>query len=113
LIKFSKPWKNSPASVAESAEQTERSRKRISILVAEDDPVSRELISIRLTKWSYEPVLAKDGLEAMPFDKDKLQARIMVGLRVIGLRNGAGRTGEGTLKPPKMNSKNLRLRIPI
>jgi len=64
-IKFTIPWENFPASVAESAEQIEQSRERISILVAEDDSVSRELISTRLTKWGYEPVLAKDGLEAM------------------------------------------------
>ena len=35
------------------------------ILVAEDDPVSRILISTRLTKWGYEVVLRNDGAEAM------------------------------------------------
>jgi len=33
--------------------------------VAEDDPVSRTLISTRLTKWGYEPVVTSDGAEAM------------------------------------------------
>jgi DNA-binding response OmpR family regulator len=33
--------------------------------VAEDDPVSRILISTRLTKWGYEVVLRNDGAEAM------------------------------------------------
>ena len=35
------------------------------ILVAEDDPVSRILISTRLTNWGYEVVLRNDGAEAM------------------------------------------------
>ena len=35
------------------------------ILVAEDDPVSRLLISTRLTNWGYEVVLRNDGAEAM------------------------------------------------
>jgi DNA-binding response OmpR family regulator len=33
--------------------------------VAEDDPVSRILISTRLTNWGYEVVLRNDGAEAM------------------------------------------------
>jgi DNA-binding response OmpR family regulator len=35
------------------------------ILVAEDDPVSRTLISSRLTKWGYDVVITNDGAEAM------------------------------------------------
>lgn len=35
------------------------------ILVAEDDPVSRELICARLGKWGYEVVVTHDGAEAM------------------------------------------------
>jgi DNA-binding response OmpR family regulator len=35
------------------------------ILVAEDDPVSRTLISTRLSKWGYEVVVTNDGDEAM------------------------------------------------
>ena len=35
------------------------------ILVAEDDPVSRKLISSRLTKWGYDVVITNDGAEAM------------------------------------------------
>lgn len=38
---------------------------KIRILVAEDDPVSRELICARLTKWGYEVVATGDGTEAM------------------------------------------------
>ena len=177
MIKFTTRWGNSQPSVPESAEQIEQSRERISILVAEDDPVSRELISTRLTKWGYEPVLAKDGLEAMtilrsndapslaildwmmpgmdglevcrrvrevervlyiilltvrsgkenlleglragaddylnkPFDKDELEARILVGLRVIGLQTVlAQRVKE--LETAQAQLEDLRLRIPI
>ena len=35
------------------------------ILVAEDDPVSRTLISSRLQKWGYDVVVTNDGVEAM------------------------------------------------
>jgi phosphoserine phosphatase RsbU/P len=35
------------------------------ILVAEDDPISRELICTRLSKWGYEVVVAENGTEAM------------------------------------------------
>jgi DNA-binding response OmpR family regulator len=35
------------------------------ILVAEDDPVSRHLISTRLAKWGYDAVITHDGAEAM------------------------------------------------
>ena len=31
------------------------------ILIAEDDAVSRRLLSATLTKWGHEPVLAGDG----------------------------------------------------
>jgi DNA-binding response OmpR family regulator len=33
--------------------------------VAEDDPVSRNLISTRLAKWGYDAVITHDGAEAM------------------------------------------------
>lgn len=35
------------------------------ILVAEDDPVSRTLISSRLQKWGYNVVVTNDAVEAM------------------------------------------------
>lgn len=35
------------------------------ILVAEDDPVSRELLCTRLAKWGYEVQSTKDRIEAM------------------------------------------------
>jgi CheY-like chemotaxis protein len=34
------------------------------VLIAEDDPVSRRLLEVRLSKWGFEVVAAKDGVEA-------------------------------------------------
>jgi DNA-binding response OmpR family regulator len=136
------------------------SAPKIKILVAEDDPVSRELICARLAGWGYEVVATQNGTEAImalrkkdapslaildwmmpgmdgleicrrvrevdrlvyvilltargsmenlveglgagaddylvkPFDKEELQARILVGLRVMTLQTAlAERAGE-------------------
>src|SRR5439155_18179048 len=37
------------------------------ILIAEDDPVSCEILATRLQKWGYDVVIARDGHEAMGF----------------------------------------------
>ena len=58
LIKFTLP---SPEPEEPQAGAPTKAR----ILVAEDDPVSRILISTRLTNWGYEVVLRNDGAEAM------------------------------------------------
>ena len=58
LIKFTLP----------SSEQNElpaEAPSKARILVAEDDPVSRTLISSRLQKWGYNVVVTNDGAEAM------------------------------------------------
>jgi DNA-binding response OmpR family regulator len=58
LIKFTLP----------SFEQNElpaQASSKARILVAEDDPVSRTLISSRLQKWGYHVVVTNDGIEAM------------------------------------------------
>jgi diguanylate cyclase (GGDEF)-like protein len=34
------------------------------VLIAEDDPMSRRLLEVTLTKWGYEIVVARDGQEA-------------------------------------------------
>ncbi len=41
----------------------ERSKTRI--LIAEDDPISLRLVEVMLAKWGYEPVPARDGVEAL------------------------------------------------
>jgi phosphoserine phosphatase RsbU/P len=35
------------------------------VLVAEDDPVSREILTSLLKKWGYQVIVAEDGQEAM------------------------------------------------
>ena len=171
------PWENSQASVSDQASRAEQAPARTRILIAEDDPVSREIISSRLTKWGYEAVLANDGVEAMailrnndapslaildwmmpgmdglevcrrarevekviylilvtartdkqdvvaglqagaddylikPFDKDELHARILVGLRVIGLQAALGeRVRE--LEAANSQIAKLKLSIPL
>jgi DNA-binding response OmpR family regulator len=41
------------------------------ILIAEDDPVSSQIISAWLQKWGYDPVVASDGSEAMMVMRSK------------------------------------------
>jgi len=38
--------------------------KRSTILVAEDDPVSARILEVALLKFGYQPVIARDGVEA-------------------------------------------------
>jgi len=35
------------------------------ILVADDDPISRRVLQVTLTKWGYDPVVCGDGAEAL------------------------------------------------
>ncbi len=150
LLKFTQPWPLSlPPEPSLAAGKSAELKTRI--LVAEDDPVSREVICTHLARWGYEVVVTENGTEAMnalrkpdapslavldwmmpgmdgleicrrvrevdravylilltacgskanvveglsagaddylvkPFDKDELHARILVGLRVMGLQ---------------------------
>lgn len=47
--------------------QSNIERKRILILVAEDDPVSSRILQAFLTKWGYEVLSVVDGTEAAKF----------------------------------------------
>ena len=48
--------------------------KRSRILMAEDDPVSAKVLQIALTKFGYEPILARDGAEAWEkFDREPVR----------------------------------------
>src|SRR5579863_2778348 len=44
---------------------TESRKNRNRVLIAEDDPVSRQMLRTFLTKWGYEVLAAEDGLEAV------------------------------------------------
>src|SRR6185436_5815255 len=64
LLKFTLPWPLSlPPEPRPGAGKDAAPKTRI--LVAEDDPVSRELICARLTKWGYEIIVTQNGTEAM------------------------------------------------
>ena len=65
LIKFTLPFPATEQSSPDLAPSFADAPTKIRILVAEDDPVSRTLISTRLEKWGYEAVVANDGAEAM------------------------------------------------
>ena len=65
LIKFTLPSLISSASPPDLQETPANAPSKARILVAEDDPVSRALISARLEKWGYTPVITHDGAEAM------------------------------------------------
>jgi DNA-binding response OmpR family regulator len=41
------------------------------ILIADDEPVSRRLLQLTLTKWGYEVILASDGNEAWQILQDQ------------------------------------------
>jgi phosphoserine phosphatase RsbU/P len=155
LIKFTLP----PLATSPPGFERHQAAKTLdlqeTILIADDDSSSRELISSRVEKWGYNVIVTKDGTEAMtilrqrnapslaildwmmpgmdgpeicrrvretdkivyiilltsrgtkadliealragaddylikPFDKDELQARIIVGLRVMALQSALG-----------------------
>jgi DNA-binding response OmpR family regulator len=65
LIKFTLPSLISSAPSPDPHEAPADASSKARILVAEDDPVSRKLISSRLAKWGYDVVITNDGAEAM------------------------------------------------
>jgi DNA-binding response OmpR family regulator len=64
LIKFTLPSLISSAPSPDLQEPPVDAPSKARILVAEDDPVSRTLISTRLAKWGYDVVITNDGAEA-------------------------------------------------
>lgn len=40
-------------------------KEKTKILFAEDNPVTAKMLGFILERWNYEPILAKDGLEAL------------------------------------------------
>src|SRR5436190_2254803 len=64
LIKFTLPPLISTASSPDPIEQPADAQSKARILVAEDDPVSRTILSTRLAKWGYDLVITNDGAEA-------------------------------------------------
>jgi DNA-binding response OmpR family regulator len=70
LLKYTLPWPLLvPPDPGSNGERDTVAKTRI--LVAEDDPVSRELICARLAKWRYEVIVTENGTEAMTELREK------------------------------------------
>jgi CheY-like chemotaxis protein len=63
-----------PAALSDSLQnriQTILQPTRTRILLAEDDPVSARILQVALAKFGYEPMIARDGVEAWEqFDRE-------------------------------------------
>jgi CheY-like chemotaxis protein len=53
-----------PSAALQNRLQTALLPKRSRILMVEDDPVSAKVLQVALSKFGYEPVIARDGAEA-------------------------------------------------
>ena len=62
-IQFKPPWAPDPETLGEQV--AARFDKAATIVIADDDPVSRELVSSTVTKWGFRAVVTQDGREAM------------------------------------------------
>ncbi|MEY2544538.1 MAG: two-component system, OmpR family, response regulator MprA [Verrucomicrobiota bacterium] len=62
-IPFAPPWEFAPAAPSKIAAAS--FHQTIPIIIAEDDPVSREIISAAVSKWGFRSVVTQDGHEAM------------------------------------------------
>jgi phosphoserine phosphatase RsbU/P len=71
LIKFTLPSLLSSQSPPDFIKSVVAGVQKATILIAEDDPVSSELITTRLTKWGYDVIATKDGAEAMTILRGK------------------------------------------
>ena len=63
-IQFTPPWESPPETQPEAA-AAPFFQKTVTIVIAEDDPVSREFISTIVRKWGFHTVMTQDGYEAM------------------------------------------------
>jgi phosphoserine phosphatase RsbU/P len=62
-IQFTPPWV-SAARITDPAGQASLA-KTIPIIIADDDPVSREIISTTVSSWGFRAIVTQDGHEAM------------------------------------------------
>lgn len=63
LIQFTPPWESAPSAPSEIVAAS--FDKTVPIIIAEDDPVSREAISAAVKKWGFRSIVTQDGHEAM------------------------------------------------
>jgi DNA-binding response OmpR family regulator len=62
-IQFAPPWASAAAANSPAVEAT--FPKTIPTIIADDDSVSREVISTTVSKWGFRTILTRDGNEAM------------------------------------------------
>jgi DNA-binding response OmpR family regulator len=62
-IHFTPPWVSAATVAVPTLESS--FPKTIPIIIADDDPVSREIISTAVSKWGFRTILTRDGHEAM------------------------------------------------
>lgn len=62
-IQFKPPWVSAATVAAPTLESSHP--KDIPIIIADDEPVSREIISTAVSKWGFRTTLTRDGHEAM------------------------------------------------
>lgn len=62
-IHFAPPWVSSGRVTVPAGQVS--FPKTIPIIIADDDPVSREAISTAVSKWGFRTILTRDGHEAM------------------------------------------------
>ena len=65
-IQFTPDWESLPLIRSETApDVTPLIDKTVPIVVADDDPISRELISAVVSKWGFRCIVTQDGREAI------------------------------------------------
>jgi DNA-binding response OmpR family regulator len=62
-IEFTPPWDSVATATAPASQAS--FPKTVPIIIAEDDPVSREVISAAVSKWGFRSIVTQDGHEAM------------------------------------------------
>ena len=66
LIRFTPPWDSAAKAQSEPGQASaEGDDSTVAIIIAEDDPVSRDLLSTLVSKWGFRSVVTQDGHEAM------------------------------------------------
>jgi sigma-B regulation protein RsbU (phosphoserine phosphatase) len=62
-IHFTPPWESGSATRSEAGAAP--FDKTAAIVIADDDPVSREIVSAAMKKWGFRTIVTRDGHEAM------------------------------------------------
>jgi DNA-binding response OmpR family regulator len=67
-LKFPDHWRIFPGAAGEAESLpalTPAPGEKMRLLIAEDDPVSREVLALRLNQWGYEVIVTRDGAAAL------------------------------------------------